>query len=178
MKELRWHGRGGQGAVTSAELLAKAAITSGLYAQAFPLFGPERRGAPVLAFNRIDTDPIELNRQVYEPDTVVVLDATLLKTVQVAEGLKRDGVILLNTTRNPDYFADEFKDNRIATVDATKIALKHLGSNIVSTAMLGALAKATGIIDLTSIEHIVSEQFGATNLEAVRETYSATVVGE
>ncbi len=176
MKELRWHGRGGQGAVTSAELLAKAAIGSGLYAQAFPLFGPERRGAPVLAFNRIDNSPIELNSQVYEPDIVVVLDATLLRTVHVNEGLKQGGVLILNTTRGPDSFANEFDDSHIATVDATGIALKRLGSNIVSTAMLGALAKATGILELGSIAKVVSEQFGAGNLEAVRETYSATLV--
>ncbi len=176
MKELRWHGRGGQGAVTSAELMARAAIDSGLHAQAFPFFGPERRGAPVLAFNRIDANPIELNSQVYEPDVVIVLDPTLLKTVPVADGLKPNGTIVLNSPQLPETFESQLNGQRVAAADATGIALKWLGSNIVSTAMLGAVVKATAILDLGSIERVVSQQFGNENLEAVRETYAKTVI--
>lgn len=176
MNEIRWHGRGGQGAVTAAELLARAAIDHGLYAHAFPFFGPERRGAPVRAFTRIDTNPIEVNCQIYEPDVVVVLDATLLRTVPVTEGLKRDGVLVVNATQGAHTLKNQFEAYRVAVVDATGIALKWLGLNVVSTAMLGAVAKATGVIGLPSIEKTVAERFDPPNLEAVRETYARTEV--
>src|SRR5512139_3269449 len=105
MIEIRWHGRGGQGAVTSVELLALAAIEEGKYAQGFPAFGPERRGAPVLAFNRIDDKPIKVRSGIYHPDVVVVLDSSLVKLVNITEGLKPDGILIVNTTKTPQELA-------------------------------------------------------------------------
>src|SRR3972149_7143976 len=131
MIEIRFHGRGGQGAVTSAELLALAAIGEGKYAQAFPSFGPERRGAPVVAFCRIGDERIRIRANIYEPDLVVVLDASLLKVVKVAAGLKPEGILVTNTKLAPEAMNKMKSDmgikNRVAAVDATKIAMEVLG---------------------------------------------------
>ena len=121
MIEVRFHGRGGQGAVTSAELIAQAAISKGKYAQAFPSFGPERRGAPVLAFLRVSEKPIRLRSRVYKPDAVIILDATLLGTVNPAEGLK-DGFVIINTHKPSEELRMLFPGHNIAYVDASKIA--------------------------------------------------------
>ena len=127
--EMRWHGRGGQGAVTSAELLARAAISEGKYGQAFPSFGPERRGAPVQAFVRISShEPIRVRAEVTEPDVVVVLDPGLLSIVNVTSGLKANGIVVINTKKNAGQVRAEFGVNSsLATVDATKIARELLG---------------------------------------------------
>src|SRR5271157_3396928 len=138
MVEIRFHGRGGQGAVTSAEMLALAAIGEGKYAQAFPSFGPERRGAPVVAFCRIDEKPIRIRANISEPDLVVVLDASLLKIVNVASGLKPDGILVTNTKEDPAKLKEGMKlKNRLAAVDATKIATEILKLPITNTTMLG-----------------------------------------
>ncbi|MEM2118446.1 MAG: 2-oxoacid:acceptor oxidoreductase family protein, partial [Candidatus Bathyarchaeia archaeon] len=121
LKEIRIHGRGGQGSVTAAELLAHAAFIEGKWVQAFPYFGAERRGAPVKAFARISDESILIHSQVYNPDYVIVLDPAIYKTVDVTEGLKKDGVIILNTTKHPDETG--IKNYKVATVDATGIAL-------------------------------------------------------
>ena len=181
MIEVRWHGRGGQGAVTAAEILAHAAINEGKYAQAFPSFGPERRGAPVVAFNRFDDKPIWIRSDVYEPDVVVVLDPTLLKNVNVTEGLKSDGIIILNTSKKPfeakERYGFKFK---MATVNAMRIALDVIGIPVVNTAMLGAFLKATGILKLDSVLEAVKERFkgkaGEKNVEAVTRAYKETVL--
>jgi 2-oxoacid:acceptor oxidoreductase gamma subunit (pyruvate/2-ketoisovalerate family) len=154
--EIRFHGRGGQGAVTAANILAEAAFREGKDVQAFPYFGVERRGAPVTAFTKIDDDPIRVRSQIYEPDFVVVLDQSLLKSIDVALGLKSEGIILVNIDKKPETIKKEIKgDFKIATVDATGIAIRHtLGTKaapIVNTAILGAFAKVTGLVKIESI---------------------------
>lgn len=161
MLEIRIHGRGGQGAVTSAELVAMAAIEEGKYAQAFPSFGPERRGAPVTAFLRVDDKPIRLREKVYEPDVVVVLDPTVIEIAKVDDGLKKDGILVLNVGMSPDEARKQYGfSHRIAAVDASHIALETLGLPITNTVMLGALVKATGLIQRDSIEGPLTHRFG------------------
>ncbi|MBW2020254.1 MAG: pyruvate ferredoxin oxidoreductase subunit gamma [Deltaproteobacteria bacterium] len=175
MIEIRVHGRGGQGAVTSTELMALAAINEGKYAQAFPSFGPERRGAPVMAFVRIGDAPIRTRERVYTPDIVVVLDPTILKIVDVTAGLKKNGMVILNTSKDEGEVRKAFGIKaKMALVDATGIAIKHLGRPITNTTMLGALIKATGVIDIKSMETPLKERFGRIaekNLNAMNEAY-------
>ena len=179
--EIRWHGRGGQGAVTSAELLARAAISEGKYAQAFPSFGPERRGAPVLAFVRIDSkEPVRVRAEIREPDVVVVLDPGLLSIVNVASGLKDDGMMLINTRKKTEELREEFGYScPLAAVDATAIAREILGVPITNTTMVGALVKATGIIELESLIEPLKHRFGRLaerNIEAMKKAYEQTLV--
>ena len=176
MIEVRWHGRGGQGAVTSVEILAVAAIEEGKYAQGFPSFGPERRGAPVAAFNRVDNKRIKIRSGIYRPDAVVVLDESLIGLVNVADGLKQNGVLIVNTAKTAKELqkAIHFK-GRIATVDATAIAREELGVPITNTTMLGALIKATRIVKLTSLKSPVEHRFGRLaqkNLAAAKRAYN------
>ena len=147
--EIRWHGRGGQGAVTSAELLAQAAISEGKYASAFPSFGPERRGAPVLAFVRISNEqPIKIRAEVTQPDVVVVLDPGLLGIVNVASGIKNNGILVINTKKQAEQIGKELGFNySLATVDANRIAREVLGVPIVNTTMVGALIKASPLAE-------------------------------
>ena len=150
MVEIRWHGRGGQGAKTAALLLADAALASGKYIQAFPEYGPERMGAPVASFNRISSEPILLHSGVTDPAVVVVLDPTLIEAINVCEGIKENGSIVINTEQSP---ADIKKSLKIApgvkvfTVDASKISVETIGRDIPNTPMMGALVKVTGILD-------------------------------
>jgi len=176
MIEVRWHGRGGQGAVTSVEILAVAAIEEGKYAQGFPSFGPERRGAPVAAFNRVDDKQIKIRSGIYHPDAVVVLDESLIGLVNVTEGLKPGGVLIVNTSKTAKALAEvlNFK-GRTATVDATAIARKELGVPITNTTMLGALIKAIGIVKLDSLKSPVEHRFGRLaqkNLTAAERAYN------
>ena len=178
MIEVRFHGRGGQGAVTSAELIAQAAISKGKYAQAFPSFGPERRGAPVLAFLRVSDKPIRLRSRVYKPDAVIILDATLLGTVNPSEGLK-DGFVIINTHKSSEELLMLFPGHNIACVDATKIAKEELGVPITNTTMLGALVKATGIVELESLEGPVRNRFGINaqkNINAYTRAYNEAII--
>jgi pyruvate ferredoxin oxidoreductase gamma subunit len=175
MLEIRWHGRGGQGAVTSVEMLALAAIQEGRYAQGFPSFGPERRGAPVAAFNRIDDKQIKVRSAVYHPDVVVVLDSSLVGLVNVTEGLKPGGALVVNTTKSPEDLKKElhFKD-RVATVDASKIAWEELGVPITNTTMLGALIKVLDMVKLDSVKAPIEHRFGRIaqkNLNALKRAY-------
>lgn len=176
--EVRWHGRGGQGAWTASELLARAAIYDGKHVQSFPEFGPERMGAPVTAFTRISTKPIRMHCSVYEPDAVAVLDSTLLKTVPVTEGLNKKGVIVINSKESPADVRKMLKEDtgRVWVVPATEIAIKFLGTPMTSTAMLGALARVTGIVGLESIKKAVEERFKRSdivdkNFAVIKETY-------
>ena len=183
MIEIRWHGRGGQGAVTSAELMAQAAIGEGKYAQAFPSFGPERRGAPVLSFVRISANqPIRVRSSITEPDVVAVLDPGLLRIVNVTAGLKPDGIVVVNTSKTPEQLSQEFGIKAaIATVDATKIAQEILGVPITNTTMIGAVLKATEIIKLDSLVEPVKHRFGRLadrNTAAMKRAYEETVVKE
>lgn len=177
--EIRWHGRGGQGSVTSAELLALAAISEGKYAQAMPSFGPERRGAPVLAFNRINNSKPILNRAgVVNPDIVVVLDPGLLEIIDITVGLNNDGFVIVNSSKPIDEIAELINGNfKLAVVDASKIAKELLGVNIVNTTMLGALVKATHLIEIESLKEPLEERFGAkakNNFAACTEAYNKT----
>jgi len=181
--EIRWHGRGGQGAVTSAELLAKAAIDEGKYAQAFPSFGPERRGAPVLAFDRISSKaPIRIRAGITEPDVVVVLDPTLLGIVDVASGLKEKGILILNTKKTLQDIQTRFGNKwRLALVDATRIARELLGVPIVNTTMLGALLRATEVVKTESLFEPLTERFrrlAEGNIKAMKKAFDDTVVKE
>lgn len=181
--EIRWHGRGGQGAVTSAELLAQAAINEGKYAQAFPAFGAERRGAPVMAFVRIDShQPIRVRAEVTEPDIVMVLDPGLLRVVNVTSGLKEDGVMVVNTPKGPGGVKLEAGVKwSLATIDATKIARELLGVPIVNTSMIGALLKANEVVKLESLFEPLKERFGRLaerNINAMKKAYEVTMVRE
>lgn len=170
--EIRFHGRGGQGAVTAANLLANAAVREGKYAQAFPYFGAERRGAPVVAFARLSDEPIQTHSRIEQPDIVVVLDPKLFELARVTEGLKKDGIIVANASERPSI--DE--SYKVYCVDATSIAkslgLVVSGWPVVNTVMLGAFSKATGIVGLDSVIEAVKERFtgriGELNAEAIK----------
>lgn len=175
--EFRFHGRGGQGAVVASTILASAGSREGLHVQAFPLFGFERRGAPVMAFTRLDTEPVLLHCQVYYPDVVVVLDPSLLKVINVTGGLRDKGWLIVNSEREPSDLGLA-ATLRLATVDASAIALRHgLGSRatpIVNTAILGALARCTGAVGLESVIAAVREEVPTkieANAAAVAEAY-------
>ncbi len=171
MIEIRFHGRGGQGAVIASELLAQAAFIEGKHPQSFPFFGVERRGAPVTAFTRIDDAPIQIRTSITTPDIVVVLDAGLLRTINVTAGLKPDGLLLVNSEKRPDGLGLPFP-GRIATIDATAIALANgLGTKampIVNTAVLGALARASGLVSMDSVCKAVEKFVPAKRAENVR----------
>ncbi len=181
--EIRWHGRGGQGAVTTAELLAQSAISEGKFAQAFPSFGPERRGAPVQAFNRVDSrEPVRIRADVNEPDIVVVLDPGLLGKVNVTSGLKRGGKVIINTRKTAREIKSEFGIKYpVAVVDAMKIAREVLGVPIVNTAMLGAVIRVTGIIDKKSAYAPLEKRFGRLgerNIKAMETAYEQVAIEE
>jgi len=177
MLEIRWHGRGGQGAWTASELLARAAVYEGKYIQSFPEFGPERMGAPVAAFTRISTEPTRIHCAVYNPDVVAVLDPTLLKTVPVADGLDSEGDIIVNSKDSPVEIRKILNTDKgkVWSVPATDIAIKVLGAPITNTALLGAVARVTGIVSLESMEKIVRERFrkdiAEKNFVVVKEAY-------
>lgn len=178
MIEIRLHGRGGQGGVTSAELLARAAIAEGKFAQAFPSFGPERRGAPVMAFVRVDDKKIRIREKVYSPDVVLVLDPTLLDIVDVSEGLKEGGTVVVNTGQSPDELKKKYGFPKVACVDANKVALEELGVPITNTTMLGALLRATGIVEVDHMEAVIADRFGPKlgpkNYNALKRAHGET----
>jgi 2-oxoacid:acceptor oxidoreductase gamma subunit (pyruvate/2-ketoisovalerate family) len=161
MIEIRFHGRGGQGAVIGSKVLAVALFSEGKFVQSFPAFGVERRGAPVMAFLRMDTAEIDLRCEVYNPDHIIVLDPSLLDSVDVSKGLKTGGTILINSDREPQTFT-RFADYSVATIDASALAVKHeLGSRqhpIVNTAILGAFARQTGMVSLESVLEAVAQE--------------------
>lgn len=177
MLEIRFHGRGGQGTVVATILLAKAFFRAGYYVQSFPLFGVERRGAPVEAYLRLDREEILIRTNSYTPDHVVVLDTTLLQGIDVTQGLKPVGWILLNASAPPADSA-QFSDFRLAFVDATEIALRHgLGTRthpIVNTAMMGALTRVLGAPPMDAVARAIEEEIlekPGVNIEAAREAY-------
>ncbi len=182
MFEVRFHGRGGQGAVTAANILASAAFKEGNDVQAFPFFGVERRGAPVEAYTRIDKKKIDIKMYIYNPDAVVVLDTSLMEKVNVLNGLKKGGYVILNTKKKPSDF--NLEGYRVATVDATEIAVNlGLGSRsspIVNTAILGAYSRAVGNVKIESILEAIKEGAparGEDNAKAAYESYQKTVIG-
>lgn len=178
MWEIRLHGRGGQGGVTSAELLARAAIAKGKFAQAFPSFGPERRGAPVQAFVRVDEKKILKREKIYEPDIVLVLDPSLLEVVDVGEGLKNDGIVVVNSPQSSKELKEKYGWSRVASVNATRIAIDILSVPITNTTMLGALLKASGIMEAEDMEEVILDRFGTKlgpkNFKALSKAFEVT----
>lgn len=178
--EVRWHGRGGQGAKTASILLGMVALEKGKYIQAFPEYGAEREGAPIQAFTRISDKPILIHSPVEEPDYVVVLDDTLIGTVDVTSGLNPEGgVLLVNSQKSPDYWKEKTGfAGRIVTVDGTTIALETIGRPVPNVPLLAALAKVSGIISPEDIAHVIEKKLGKKwtkeiiegNLKAVEET--------
>jgi pyruvate ferredoxin oxidoreductase gamma subunit len=186
--EVRWHGRGGQGAKTAAILFGEAAMETGKYIQAFPEYGPERTGAPVKSFNRLSDQPIRIHTQVINPNVVVVLDASLLESINVTEGLKDTGTLLVNTQEKAADIKKKLNVSKakVAVVDATKIAVEILKKNVPNTVMLGAMVKVTGALDwdsaLASIESKLSEKFRGRkdiiegNVKAIKRAYEEVEV--
>lgn len=158
--EIRWHGRGGQGAKTASLLLADAAFNTGKYIQGFPEYGPERMGAPITAYNRISDNPITIHSNIYEPDYVVVVDDTLLESVPVTAGLKETGAIVINTTKDSEYLRSVLKgyNGSIYTIDARKVSMETLGKYFPNTAMLAAIVKVSGVM---TDEELLSDMEGS-----------------
>lgn len=158
--EIRWHGRGGQGAKTASLLLADAAFNTGKYIQGFPEYGPERMGAPITAYNRISDKPITIHSNIYEPDYVVVVDDTLLEAVPVTAGLKKDGAIIINTTKDANYLRNVLKDYQgaIYAIDARKVSMETLGQYFPNTPMLAAVVKVSQIM---SEEDFLNDMIGS-----------------
>jgi pyruvate ferredoxin oxidoreductase gamma subunit len=187
MFQIRIHGRGGQGVVTGAEMLSVAAFLGGKHAQAFPSFGSERTGAPVVAFCRIDDREIRLREPIMAPDALIIQDPTLLHQVDVFSGLKKDGYILINTTRSFEQlglgdFVKDFRHGRLLTVPATELALKHVGRPVPNAALLGAFAALGGLITLEAVHAAINDKFGgavaAGNMAAASEAYQVVMEQE
>ena len=181
MLEIRFHGRGGQGAVTSSELMAQTTICGGKYAQAFPSFGPERRGAPVTSFLRISNEPIRIREKVYTPNVVVVLDPTVMNVTKVDAGLKEDGLLIINSIHSVEDIRKQYGfKQKIAIIDALNIALEILKVPITNTVMLGALSKACGVATPDEVREPFINRFGdslgAKNQAAFEKAYESTKV--
>ena len=182
MFQVRFHGRGGQGVVTAAEMLAVAAFLEGAHAQAFPSFGSERMGAPVVSFCRIDDHEIRLREPIMEPDALIVQDPTLFKVVDVFQGLKPSGYLLVNSNRSLDELhlaaiAGQLPAGHALTVPASELALKHVGRPLPNAALLGAFAGLTGLVDLKSVNAAIGEVFAkniaAANIAAAAAAHDA-----
>ncbi len=186
--EIRWHARGGQGAKTASGLLAESALSAGKFVQGFPEYGPERMGAPILAFNRIGDEPITIHSNVEEPDVVIVLDPSLIGPVDVIAGMKGNGILLVNTTLSPADIKQKIgKDVKIATLDASGVAVATIGRDIPNTPMMGALLKLVDILPFDSFLATVKEDLAKKfhgrlnivegNLNAMRRAYEEVRVG-
>ncbi len=181
MFQVRIHGRGGQGVVTGAEMLSIAAFLEGRYAQAFPSFGSERTGAPVVAFARIDNKEIRLREPIIEPDALIIQDPTLLHTVDVFSGLRPEGYVILNTSKSFEELglgelARRFRPERLLTISATELALKHVGRPVPNVPLLGAFAAASGLISLDCVASAIRQKFSGKiaegNIAAATEAYN------
>ena len=159
--EIRWHGRGGQGAKTASLLLADAAFNTGKYVQGFPEYGPERMGAPITAYNRISAERSTVHSNIYEPDYVVVVDETLLSAVDVTAGLKKEGAIVINSSKSPAELRPLLRgyEGKVCTIDAGKISEEELGKNFPNTPMLAAIVKVSGVIGLEEFIHDMEGSF-------------------
>ena len=180
MLQVRFHGRGGQGVVTAAEMLSIAAFEQGRHAMAFPSFGSERTGAPVVAFCRIDDREIRLREPILTPDVLIIQDPTLLHQVDVFQGLQPDGYVLINSTRSFDELgvgdiARKFRHERLTNVPATEIAIKHLGRPVANAVLLGGFAALSGLITLDAVSHAIRDKFigkvADGNVAAAAEAY-------
>jgi pyruvate ferredoxin oxidoreductase gamma subunit len=189
MLEIRWHGRGGQGVVTAAKFLTDLALIENKYFQAFPEYGAERMGAPIQAFTRIDDKPINIRTGIRNPDVVVIVDSTLIGTVNLLKGLKENGIVVINTPENPAEMRKaleiEYKPYRVFTVNATQIALETIGRPIPNTPMIGALVKATNLAPIevvlnfleTAFSKKFSEEIVRGNIKAARRAYEEVQEG-
>ena len=181
--EFRWHGRGGQGVVTSNQMLGKAALAEGNYIQAFPEFGPERTGAPVRAFLRISKVPIQVYAQVYHPDVVVCIDPTLLEVVNPTEGLKPDGTLVLNTNSEPKVIRDKygFEGGKVVTVDASTIAMEVMGRPFYNMPTMAAAVSATSVVAVdTVVEEVLNRypgKVGTLNKTAIERAVQEAKIG-
>jgi pyruvate ferredoxin oxidoreductase gamma subunit len=175
MKEIRIHGRGGQGVVTAAELIAIAAFYDGKKSQAFPSFGVERTGAPIESFARISDKFIRTREHVYHPDVLIIQDASLLETVNVSQGCNDETLIIINTAKKPEQLKISLPEKNIFAVDATKIAIEIIGRNIVNTVILGAFAKKTGLVSLDGLKKAVKEKFSEKGPEITEKNIKAIV---
>ena len=173
MHQIRIHGRGGQGVVTAAELIAMAAFYDGKISQAFHYFGVERTGAPIEAYARIDDKPIRLREQVNEPDIIIVQDPALLDTIDIARGASQKTLVIINSSKNKNKININIPPKNIFIVDATKIAMEKIGRNIVNTTILGAFAKATSLVSLDSLKKAVRKKFGDKGEQVVNKNISA-----
>lgn len=180
--EIRWHGRGGQGTVTAAKVLADACLSGGRHVQAFPEYGPERAGAPLRAYNRISSHELRMHCPVLNPDIVAVADATLLDSINIAEGAKENAIFIVNTGKDPKEIRDKLKagkGQKVFTINATKIAIDCFGRNMPNAPMLGALCKVSGLITLEHLLEDVRKSFGKKfaqkvidgNLDATKRGY-------
>ena len=180
--EIRWHGRGGQGTVTAAKVLADACISGGRYVQAFPEYGPERAGAPLRAYNRVSSKELRLHCPVLNPQVVCIVDATLLEAIDVADGATEDAIFIVNTTKAPSDIRGKLgatEGQKVFTVDATKISIETIGRALPNACMLGTVSKTTGIVELEDLVEDVKKSFGKKfsqkiidgNVEAVRRGY-------
>ncbi len=169
--EIRWHGRGGQGAKTAAAMVAEVAVDTGKYAQAAPEYGAEREGAPIKAYTRISGDAIKVHDAIYYPDIVMVLDETLLETEGVEQGLSEDGILLVNTGRSPSEIRRQLglEGREIYTIDATSIALEEIGRPIPNTVMIGALVAVTGVAEVEHIKEDIEKKLGGKLSEQMLE---------
>lgn len=184
MFETRLHGRGGQGVVTAAEVLSVAAFYEGRHAQAFPSFGSERMGAPVLSFCRIDDQPIRLREPILEPDALIIQDPTLLLSIDVFSGLKADGYVLINSSQTLEElgiaeFAAKFPAGHFREVRGTELAMKHVGRPLPNAALLGGFAAVTRQLNFESVAKAIAEKFpgpvGDANIAAAREAYDSVL---
>jgi 2-oxoacid:acceptor oxidoreductase gamma subunit (pyruvate/2-ketoisovalerate family) len=171
MKEIRLHGRGGQGVVKSAQTIVETIVDNGYYAHFIPFFGVERRGSPVFGFLRIDDKDIRIKTQVYEPEVLIIMDDSLLAMKQTFQGLREGGIVIINTNKSFDELNIPNEAGCVYTVDATKIALETIKRNIPNTAMLGAFAKATELVDWPSLQKHIKANFGEANLAAATKAY-------
>jgi pyruvate ferredoxin oxidoreductase gamma subunit len=188
MMEIRWHGRGGQGTVTAAKVLADACLSGGRHVQAFPEYGPERAGAPLRAYNRISEKELRMHCPVLNPQVVSVVDATLLDSMNVAEGAKENAIFIVNTSKDPKEIRAKLKaepGQKVYTIDATKIAVECIGRAMPNASMLGAVIKATGLVTLDHLLEDVRKSFGKKfaqkiidgNLEATKRGYGEVKEG-
>ena len=186
--EIRWHGRGGQGTITAAKVLADACLSGGRFVQAFPEYGPERAGAPLRAYNRISSKQIRMHCPVLKPKVISIVDFTLLDSINVSEGATNDAIFIINTSKDPQEVREKLKaknGQKIFTVDATKIALECIGRALPNSPMLGAICKATGLITIDHLLYDIKKSFGKKfsqiiiegNLEAARRGYEEVLEG-
>lgn len=173
MKQIRIHGRGGQGVVTAAELIAIAAFNDGKEAQAFPYFGVERTGAPLESYTRIDDKPISLREQIYNPDILIVQDPTLLDTIDVTKGADNNTLIIINSSKDKKKLKINLLKNNIYTINATEIALEIIGKNIVNTVILGAFAKITSLVSLNGLKKAIKQKFSEKGNEIINKNIKA-----